>query len=230
MDLLSLIEVFDRSFSPQFQIETLKLLNALYKESKLQVSPPECTEIRGRVLRPQIRVEKFNVRWSELARKSGLKADSYPNSTNTYPVELIEGKEMMLTAKLVDRPYKVPRDVLYIRQLASNNPSVEQLNILNQEKDRSPEPHTIISLKEFKQSKTSLAGKSKRYGVLVHGHSQSTEPDFAQILIPNSTCSHWLAVIDLMSRYSKFLAVPEEEIIEIKQPIIRRKDQGDQTS
>jgi hypothetical protein len=217
-----LIEIFDRSFPREFQAETLRLLNVVYKESK--IIAVEQSAYRSKVLRPQIRVETFNKRWAALAKKFGLQADSYPNSTNTYPVELIEGRDMVLTAKLVNKPHKVDSDALYRKKLSLNNPSEDQLGLFDLfDEKHGSDGANVISIDNFRHAKESLFEKQKYYGMLVHGYSQSDEVNFAQVLIPDSSCNCWLAVVDLFARYSSVLAAPQVEVIEINEPIIKRK-------
>ena len=156
-----LVDTFDRSFSKVFQAETLQLLDSIYKESQLLIAQPEYSPEFGRNLRPQIRVEKFNTQWVNLSKQHGLSA-SRPHrlSVNNYSIALIEGKEMIMTVKLVEKPFTIPKDILYIKNFASSNPTEKQLKLFNLDSASHPSKNV--------QGRRRVISKSRRAAVDIY--------------------------------------------------------------
>jgi len=219
---LELIAAFNNSFPKEFQVEALRQLDLTYRESHL-VAGSDYGRFSSNI-RPQIRVEIFNRRIVELAKKFSLKAEERLTPKKYY-FAFLEGKEMNLLVKLGDKgSLKLPTPSNYRRALVANNPEEKQLS-LNFEGDyiKNENSCKVISMQHYKESKDSI-GNGKICGILIHGESKSVHVNFAQVLVPDSSYSCWLAEVDLLARYSGVISTPKEEVIEIIPPTIRKKD------
>lgn len=144
-------------------------------------------------IRPIWRRETIDTRLEIMARRHfNLKDVIRDNCNRSHSyTELIINERIILTASLVNSPKQLPRPSKFRLEAALNNPGFEQLNIFELNN---------VAYADFVNRKPQE--ESLLYGIITYGPSQSLQPEFIMISIPDRSYSFSLGNINLLQRYS----------------------------
>jgi len=161
-----------------FLEDTLRLLHEVYKTSyskTIEDFPPN-------VSRTKVGYERWAMMerdWPLLAKKHGLTVFEQPNANGGWYHVEVGSADIVLTHSKVDHPDKLVQKAIFRNTLATSN-----------QPDLFPDllPTTVP-----------IAAERRYYVMLLHGpvSGRRDVPAFAQLVVPNSDCTEYLAGVDL---------------------------------